>query len=81
MIYFDLESHLGTLYKIEAISWENGKPNDKFFAVTDADMPDAVRRITGITPERSLGGATGIRCSRFGIFCNAIKPLRRKRSP
>ncbi|HIU97187.1 MAG TPA: hypothetical protein IAB15_01710, partial [Candidatus Ornithoclostridium faecigallinarum] len=58
MIYFDLESHLGTLYKIEAISWENGKPNDKFFAVTDADMPDAVRRITGITPERSLGGAT-----------------------
>ena len=58
MIYFDLESHLGTLYKIEAIFWENGNPNDKFFAVTDADMPDAVRRITGITPERSLGGAT-----------------------
>ena len=58
MIYFDLESHLGTLYKIEAIFWENGKPTDKFFAVTDADMPDAVRRITGITPERARGGAT-----------------------
>lgn len=58
MIYFDLESHLGTLCKIEAIAWENGNPKDKFFAVTDADVPDAVRRITGITPDRSLGGAT-----------------------
>ena len=58
MVYFDLESHLGTLCKIEAIAWENGKPTDKFFAVTTADMPDAVRRITGITPEQSLGGAT-----------------------
>lgn len=56
MIYFDLESHLGTLYKIEAIFWENGKPKDKFFAVTNADMPDAVRRITGITHEQSLTG-------------------------
>ena len=56
MIYFDLESHLGTLYKIEAITWENGKPKDKFFAVTNADMPDAVRRITGITHEQSLTG-------------------------
>ena len=56
MIYFDLESHLGTLYKIEAIIWENGKPKDKFFAVTNADMPDAVRRITGITHEQSLTG-------------------------
>ena len=57
MIYFDLESHLGTLYKIEAITWENGKPKDKFFAFTNADMPDTVRRITGITPERSLTDA------------------------
>ena len=57
MIYFDLESHLGTLYKIEAISWENGKQKDKFFAVTNADMPDVVRRITGITHEQSLTGA------------------------
>lgn len=56
MIYFDLESHLGTLYKIEAIFWENGKPKDKFFAVTNADMPDAVRRITCITHEQSLTG-------------------------
>ena len=58
MIYFDLESHLGTLCKIEAIAWENGNPKDKFFAVTDADMPDAARRVTGITPARSLTGAT-----------------------
>ena len=57
MIYFDLESHLGTLYKIEAISWENGKQKDKFFAVTNADMPDVARRITGITHEQSLTGA------------------------
>ena len=56
MIYFDLESHLGTLYKIEAIFWENGKPKDKFFAVTNADMPDAVRRISCITHEQSLTG-------------------------
>ena len=56
MIYFDLESYLGALYKIEAITWENGKPKDKFSAVTNADMPDAVRRITGITHEQSLTG-------------------------
>lgn len=56
MIYFDLESHLGTLCKLEATAWKNGKLKDKFFAVTNADMPDAVRRITGITHEQSLTG-------------------------
>lgn len=56
MIYFDLESHLGALYKIEAIAWENGKSKDQFFALTNADMPDVVRRITGITHEQSLTG-------------------------
>lgn len=56
MIYFDLESHLGALYKIEATAWENGNRKDSFSAVTNTDMPDVVRRITGITHERSLTG-------------------------
>ena len=75
MIYFDLESYLGTLYKIEAITWENGKPKDKFSAVTNADMPDAVRRITGITHEQSLTG-TDERETVFA-FWNFLHRLRR----
>lgn len=56
MIFFDMESHLGTLYKLEAISIVGNTIKDKFFMISNAKMPDVVRKITGITAEQSEEG-------------------------
>lgn len=57
MIYFDLECHLGTLYKIEAFALEGGIIQDNFSMITDAKRPDVVRKIKGITIKQSQTGA------------------------
>ncbi len=56
MIYFDLESRNGTLYKLEAVAFEGAVVKDNFLMISNQEMPDALRKITGITKEQTEKG-------------------------
>lgn len=58
MVFFDLESANGVLYKLEAVKFEKGDITRRFCVFTNCEMSEKLQKITQITKEQTKNGVS-----------------------